>query len=389
MATEKVMTPGQIMAEARRQTGLAAQDDPALDPPLEVLCKALATESDLNDYGVQYWNQRLINIAMTRLRAHNWFTRHPEILDEQIKSPIVVLGMSRTGTTLLQRLIASDSRTYSAAWWEVRFPVPADDDVRGDKRIAVAKAEVAAILESAPWLASIHPWDAMGADEDIMLVDQTLYSTTTECTVYVPSYREWLRKQDMRPAYAYWKKLLQFLQWQKRQRGVTGERWVLKTPMHLGFVELITELFPDARFIQTHRDPLEFVPSYASMLYSLWQGVSNSANANEAGRIASLNLEQELNHCMAVRDTMPPEHFVDVFFKDTVSDPIGVVERVYKQFGIPMTAQARAEAEAYMARNPREKRPPHNYTIEQFGLTEADLKKRFAKYRARHLGLTS
>ena len=196
---------------------------------------------------------------------------------------------------------------------------------------------------------------------------------------------EWLRKQDLRPAYGFWYRMLQMLQWQKRRRGLAGERWVLKTPMHLGHVDHILELLPDATFVQTHRDPLTTIPSYASMIHGLWRGVSDEADPLEAARESSATLEHDLRRCLQVRDTLPQGKFIDVDFRDTVSDPIGVVERIYRQIGMPLTDLARAQIRAYLDTHPREGRPKHTYTLEQFGFTEEEVRRRFQEYRARHI----
>ena len=385
MNQEPSLDPADLLARARSATGLEEFDDPSPIEPLEVLTRALRGEARLNAGGRYYWSTRLLGILMTRLRGNQWFRRYPEILDERIGAPVVILGLTRTGTTLLHRLISSDSRFSSAAFWEARFPVPADDDLDGKKRIDVAKAEIDAMLAANPDLASVHPFDALGADEDILILDQTLLSNTAETLACVPSYYEWLRKQDLRPAYRFWYRMLQMLQWQKHRRGLTGERWVLKTPMHLGHVDHILELLPDATFVQTHRDPLATVPSYASMIQGLWRGVSDEADPLEAARESSATLEHDLRRCLQVRDTLPSDKFIDVDFHDTVSDPIRVVERIYGEIGIPLTERARAQISAYLATHPREGRPKHTYTLEQFGFTEQEVRRRFQEYRARHI----
>jgi len=385
VSTEPSLDPAELLARARGETGLEEFDDPSPIEPLEVLTRALCGEARLNAGGRYYWSMRLLGILTTRLRGREWFRKHPEILDEPIGAPVIILGLTRTGTTLLHRLIASDERFSSAAFWEGRFPVPTDDDLDGGKRIAAAKAEIDAMLAANPDLASIHPFDALGADEDILILDQTLLSNTAETLACVPSYYEWLRKQDLRPAYGFWYRMLQMLQWQKKQRGMTGERWVLKTPMHLGHVDRILELLPDATFVQTHRDPLTTIPSYASMIQGLWRGVSDESDSLEAARESSGTLEHDLKRCLQVRHSLPPGKFIDVDFRDTVSDPIGVVERIYREIGMPMTERARSQIGAYMKTHPREGRPTHSYTLEQFGFTEEEIRRRFQEYRARHI----
>jgi hypothetical protein len=386
MNGERLLDPHKLLAAARQETGLSQFDGPPIEEPLERLTRALNIEARLNEIGYHVWQARIQGTLVTRLRACEWFKRHPEILAEKLPPVIVILGLARTGTTLLHRLIAADRRVYSAAWWECRFPVPAPDDVSGTQRIAAAKAEVAAILEAQPGLAAIHPFDALGADEDIMLIDQTFLSTTAESLVCIPSYRSWIHAQDLRPAYRYLVSLLKFLQWQKKQRGeVGGERWALKTPMHLGYVDVIDELLPDATFVQTHRDPIVTIPSFASFVHELWQGGSVSADAHEAARQWSSTLEEHLNHCLAVRGRLPRERFIDVDFRDAVSRPLEVVDRIYRHIGLPMTAEARGRIESYMSSHPREGRPAHEYTLEQFGFTREELERRFRAYRRRHI----
>lgn len=384
MIADELLDPKKLIADARGETGLTLFDAPDIEEPLERLTRALRTEAKLNDIGVHSWKARIHNTLVARLRARDWFDKKPEILDEQLPPPIVILGLARTGTTLLHRLLQADPRIYAAAWWEVRFPVPAPDDVMGDQRIAAAKAEVAGILQAMPELASIHPWDAMGADEDIMLIDATLLSTTAESLACIPSYRDWIHSQDLRPAYAYLLRLLKFLQWQKKRRGQHAQYWSLKTPMHLGYVEVIAQQMPNAVFVQTHRDPIATIPSFASFVHMLWAMGSDSPDPLEGAREWSQTLEEHLNHCMDMRERLP-NRFIDVDFRDTVGDPVKVVERIYKEVGLPMTAETRAGINAYMATNPREGRPKHEYTLEEFGFTRAELERRFRRYREKHI----
>jgi hypothetical protein len=380
-----LLDPARLFAQAQAETGLTELDGPDVHEPLERLTHALRTEAALTSAGVQSWHARLLGILSTRLRACDWFRREPGILAERLPPAVVILGLGRTGSTLLQRLLAADPRFYSAAWWECRFPVPAPDDVPGARRIAAAQAEVAAILASNPDLAAIHPWDALGADEEILLLDQTLTSTTAESMAHVPSYRRWLREQDLRPAYRYLLQMLQFLQWQKRQRGVTAQRWVLKTPMHLGYVDVLMELWPQTRFVQTHRDPIATIPSFASMVRNLWKAGSDADQAQEAGRQWCETLAMHIEHCMAVRERAPEGTFVDVDYRDTVARPLEVVSRVEAAIGLSLTDAARARVAAYIEAHPRDARPPHRYGLEEFGFSRADLAARFRRYRERHI----
>lgn len=385
MTAEPTLDAQELIARARQITGLDRFDEPSPIEPLTALTQALQSEAELAPGGRYYWSERLLGILITRLRGCECIRRHPEILYERIQAPIIILGLTRTGTTLLQRLIASDERFYSAAYWEARFPVPEADDLSGDRRMSAAKAEIDAMLAANPDLMTVHPFDALDADEDILILDQTLLSRTAETLACVPSFYAWLRTQDLRPAYQYWYRTLQLLQWQKRRRGVSAQRWVLKTPMHLAFVDSILELLPDARFVQTHRDPLATIPSYASMVHELWLGVSATADPLEAAKQTSATLEHDLTRCLQVRATLPVDTFIDVDFRDTVTDPVGVIERIYAHVGLEMTDLAARQIRGYMHSHPREARPEHKYSLAEYGFTEQEIRRRFQAYREKHI----
>ena len=257
-----------IEAEAIEQTGLNDFGHWNFREPLSRLIAGLNQEANLSEMGQQIQHQRLVGILVTRLKLEDYCQRYPEILEEDIKEPVVIVGLPRTGTTLLQRLLAADPRFYSAAWWETRFPVPMESNPREThKRISVAKAEVEGMLMAIPELASIHPMSATEADEEISLLEQSFFSTSPESAANLGEFGKWLAQQDQTEGYEYLKVLLQFLQWQKKQRGESRNRWVLKSPHHLHFMEVLFKVFPDARVVQTHRDPLQTIPSLCSFVH--------------------------------------------------------------------------------------------------------------------------
>jgi hypothetical protein len=373
-----------IVADARAAAGLTDFGDESFRVPMGVLLRALDGEARLTPAGRAVQRQRIVDLLVNRLRAEASLARHPEIRDEAIRAPIVIVGLPRTGTTLLHRTIASDPRLYAARWYECRHPAPLEDTAGDDPRIARAEAEVRAMLEAVPALASMHPLEATAPDEEILLLEHSFYSTTPEASANVPSYGEWLGRQDQRPAYRYLRRLLQLIQWQKRRAGIRAQRWVLKTPHHLGFADLLLDEFPDALVVQTHRDPLESIPSLASMIHALWSLAAEHVDAKEIGRQWNAKMAHALAHSLAVRDRYP-DRFVDVWFRDAVQDPVGQAHRIYAAAGLPMTAEAEAAMRRFVATNPREGRPPHLYTLEEFGLTRAGIERDFAAYRARFI----
>jgi len=384
---ELVLDAGQLLDAAREETGLADFGDDTFLEPMRRLVDALDREAGLNALGRRTLAGRVHNILVTRLRAEDWFCRHPEILEEEIRAPLAIVGLPRTGTTMMHRTIASDHRMYAPLWYEVRYPVPLPGtDFRGtDPRVAIAEAEVAAMLEASPGLAAIHPMDARGPDEEIMLLEQSFFSTVPESLAHIPAFGQWLAGQDQRPGYRYLKRLLQFLQWQKKRFGQQAERWVLKTPHHLHNPEVLFETFPDVSVLQTHRDPLAIIPSYASMMDSLIAPYAESAPRTAIARHWCDKWARGMRTTMRFRDAGHDERFLDVWFEDTVRDPLAEIARLYAFVGMELTARARTEMERWREMNRREARPGHEYSLEDYGFSAEGLARDFKEYRERYI----
>jgi hypothetical protein len=316
--------PDTLIEEARAVDGLSDFGDPGPIEPLQKLLFSLEQEAQLNDIGSAVLRQRVVDVLATRLRVEEWLRRHPEIRDEQIQQPLVIVGLPRTGTTMLHRTIAADHRMCAPLWYETRFPSPALDwDPGGiDQRVTEGKAEMQAMLDANPDLLAVHPMDAMGPDEDIMLLEQSFYSFTMQSFAYLPSFDAWLEAQDHTPGYEYLKLLLQFLQWQKKQSGQPARRWTIKAPHHLHYMDLVFKVFPDAKVVQSHRDPVDTIPSLASMIFEIWQIYSDVADREEVGRQWARKFARGMNHTMDVRQQLGEERFLDLWFRDTVSQPL-------------------------------------------------------------------
>jgi len=376
-----------ILRDARQQAGLENLGDESFLVPMGKLLWSLEHEARLTPLGRLIQRQRIVDILVNRLRVQDHLERHPEILEERIVEPLFIVGLPRTGTTMLHRTIAADSRMFAPAWYEVRNPAPFPGwDYRSkDPRITEAEEQVAAMLEGSPELAAIHPMDAEGPDEDIMLLEHSFYSTVPESAVNVPSYGRWLEQQDQTAAYEYLKLLLQFLQWQKKRVGQRGERWVLKAPHHLHFMDLVFKVFPDARVVQTHRDPLQTLPSLASMMHACWVLASDEVDPHEVGRQWARLFANGMSHTMRVREQLGDERFLDLWFEDTVRRPLEEIEKVYAFIGMDLTPEAKTAMERWQEYNRRDARPPHEYTLEQFGYSEEGLCEQFADYRERYI----
>jgi hypothetical protein len=375
-----------IVAEARRRTGLHELGDPAFREPLEVLLRSLRDEARLNAVGVAMQFERNVGLLVNRLRTEEAYRRHPEIEAIRIERPLVIVGLARTGTTMLHRMMASDPRWLALLWYESRNPAPFPDSegVAVDPRITDAEAEVAAMLAGSPDLIAAHPMDAHAPDEEIMLVEHAFTSWNPEAFCRVPSYSAHLDTIDLAPGYRYLLRLLKFLQWQKQRRGETATRWVLKAPYHLGSIDALFAVLPDARIAMTHRDPVQTVPSFASMIRSLYVLGSDSVDPLEIAAHWSQRWARALERAIASR-AKREEAFLDVHYGELVADPMAQVARIYAHAGLELTGDARARMQKWAVENERDRRPVHAYTLEEFGYTKEGLRRDFAAYYERFL----
>ena len=372
-----------IVREAQqRASGLSNFGDSSWEEPARRLLESLQTEARLHEVGRATMRERVVQMLENRLRAEEHFARHPEIANEEIVRPLAIVGLARTGTTMLHRTIASDPRIFALLWWESRAPAPLLGSFEGsDPRILSAEAEIAAMIEAVPELMASHPFDAHSPDEEIMLMEHSFYSTNTEAFAHVPSYSEWLDAQDQTPGYEYLKRLLQLLQWHKKKQGSQGKRWVLKTPHHLGFMEHLFATFPDMRVIQTHRDPVETIPSFASLCHNV--RLTNSDHVDPLVSAAEWGgrMQRALPRCMEFREGHP-DRFIDIWYEDLLDEPLPQIRRIYDFANLEFTQDAEAAMNRWQIDNQRDKRPSHTYNAEDFGLTEDAIRRNFARYRS-------
>ncbi len=380
-----------LLAEARERAGQSEFGDESFREPLRVLLRSLEAEARLTPAGRAGQRTRIVGLLAARLQTQAWLAHHPEVEDERVDVRFVVVGFPRTGTTLLQRILARDPRASSLAWWECRHPAPfpgwtvADAKRVRDPRIAHAEAQVAAMLAGNPALAAVHPLDALAPDEDLMLLEHSFQSSTPAGSMNVPTYLRWHLGQDGRASYRDHARFLRFLQWQKRMRGEPIGGFVLKAPHHMIHLDRIFEHHPNATIVQTHRDPLDTLPSLASMSLELRRLTSDAVDPRECADYALTTARCRLERLEQVRRAMPEKRFVDVWFGDVVRDPLAVVEAIYDRVGLDLPPDVRAVMSRFIVENGRDQRPPHGYTLEQFGLDPESIRQEFATYREAHV----
>jgi hypothetical protein len=379
-----------LLAEARRRAGLWSFGDPTLPDRLRLLIDAVTTEARLHPLGRWMFRENQLRILVNRLRMEDDWARHPEIADVRLERPVFVVGLQRTGTTVLHRLLAVDpARRCLPSWEAVNIaPQPSRGNGRGgngrhgngkpDPRRGAARLAERALRYMAPDFFAIHPVEAEAPEEDVLLFEYAAWSTVPEAMMHVPSVSAWLERQDHGEAYRFYARVLRYLQWQR-----PGGTWVLKTPHHMEHLDALLEVFPDARVLQTHRDPTRVLASFCSMMSHSRGVFSDRVDPHEVGRHWFAKAVRMIERSTAVREADRRGRFCDVHYGRLVADPLGELRRVYEFLGVPLTPAAEDAMRGWLRDNPQHKHGRHRYSLEDFGLERAVVGRAFERYRAR------
>ena len=366
---------------ARRKTGLTDFGEEWFLEPLEVLVRSINEEARLTPLGTRIQRSRIVSALSTRLRVEHLLRKHPEIRDIHLGKIIVIAGLQRTATTTLHRLIAADPRVRALRSWEALNPVPLPGETKGDhrRRRRHAKTAARAIGYLAPDFMAIHPIVPEAPEEDIFLLDLSFMSQTPEAVMHVPSYSRWLEDQDHTRCYEYMVTALRILHWQR-----PGDLWVLKTPHHMEYLDVILGIFPDVTIVQTHRDPKKSIPSFLSMVAHGRGILSDDVDPDEIGAHWMRKTIRLMEQSMAVRSAAGDGAFVDVSYYDLVADPLGELRRIYRAAGIDFTAEAEEAAMAVSRRDTKDRYGRHVYSPDSFGLDDKSIDEATGFYRQAH-----
>jgi hypothetical protein len=372
------LTSQSLMDASAKRTRLHDFGDEAFRTGLDVLTQSLEEEAALTFLGRVAARSRLTSLLEQRLRLQNARVLYE---GETVTKPVFVLGLPRTGTTVLYGMLAANPALRSPSSWEVArpFPAPADED---PERVKASQKDLDGFRRLAPGIDQIHPMGPHLPQECLAMQAPSFSSYEFVTTFPVPSYWEWLRQQDMAPAYAYERRFLQHLQ----SGGHRGEHWVLKTPCHLMWLDALLEVFPDALLVHTHRDPTTVLASVSSLMSTIRSAVSDRVDPVAIGREQLDAWTWGMQRVMAARDRLPSDRVVDVRYEDTVAHPVETVEKVYAHLGLDYTPAVAEGVRAYLAANPRDKHGTHTYTLQEFGLDQDEVEAAFATYNERFGG---
>lgn len=375
------MTVDDVIEAARAQTGHTDFGDPAILEGLDVLLRAYAEEAGYSERGSQIAHAELVTQMANRMKVEAWLKDHPELLQRPIEKPLFVFGLPRTGTTLLINLLGSAPERRSLLRWEAYDPVPRPrpEELHAGPRYQAMQDRTQMSLKFMSKIAAIHYEDADSPTECQFAMAPSFCAQVYEAQADIPSYRDWLlNKADYLPAFRYQKRLLQLLQ------AEAGGRWTLKNPWHPLWLPALTEVFPDAQLVMTHRDPADVLGSIGSLIEKVRRIYSNEVNLHRIGETFLETFRIMVDRQQTFRDQRGQGAILDVQYADVTKDPISEVERIYEHFGDTLTPAARAAMERYMAENPKGKHGTHEYSLEDYGLTRERVHAEFADYIERY-----
>jgi hypothetical protein len=370
-----------LMRRAQRRTGLHDWGDDSALKGLGELTKALNEQARLSQAGriAAYFN--LLDQLSVRLRLIDYRMRRAEVAEQAIRQPLFILGLPRTGTTILYELIAQDPAFRAPATWEVARPLPppTERSHRADRRIDGVERMLRVMEKLSPGFRAIHAIGARLPQECVYILASSFISEQFTYMYNIPDYRNWVLGQDMTAPYQWHAHFLQHL-----QVDFARERWVLKAPAHLASLQYLLTQYPDASIVWTHRRPLDAIASFSSLTQTLRSGFSSQVDPLETGAGEFRHFSTVMKLGMDRRNALDHGQFFDASFAAICADPIGVVHSIYRHFEWPLGNEAETRMRAYLKKRPRDLYGEHRYCASAFGLDAGLENQWYGEYLTRY-----
>jgi hypothetical protein len=363
-------TAAEMMHDATTQTGLTEFGNDSFREGLEILLTSLQDEARLHDHGQSFLRQRIVGYLSQRLQVEDWYRRHPEIDDVPIRSPLIGLGLPRTGSTALSMLLAQDPAVRYLRRWESSQPCPPPSTVQGvDPRIPPDKGEMVGTRYHVPA-------DTHGPMECHELMALDFKSHLFQSFAEIPSYSQWLvNEADLTSTYRYQRRVMKLLQWGEPERP-----WRLKCPSHVLWLDALNAVFPDARFVMTHRDPTDVILSVADLYADIIESFSTQIDRTYIGQLNVEHWSLGMERALHFRASCAEDRFYDIDFRAMQDDPIGEVTGLYAWLGVPVGPEFKARMQSWWTHAATEREPSTHADPVQFGIDFDELRPRFARY---------
>ncbi len=373
--------PQHLLAAAVEKAGVDDYGPDYFREALKVLCRSAEEDLDLNALGRRNLYYQLLDHLIQRLRFVDLWKRHPEILDEDIRQPIFIIGLPRSGTTFLHQLLAQDEAMRVTPFWEELNPLPDHDAAirppEDEPLIERARKNIAGLRQHAPGLLEMHQLAVDEPEEEIYLLGPAFASMAYEWVYILPQYAAWYAQQDHTEGYQFFRKILQTLQW---MRG--GGRWLLKAPQHMEQLRPLMTVFPDGIFVETLRDPVTAATSNANLSCYGQRIRTNRPSPHAAGKSCMFIIERLVTKLLADHPDNDPR-FVEIHFKSLMADPIVAARRVYAASGKKLDAASEFKMRAYVQNNNAKHKGSQEYRPEDFAIDVPTLRKKISGYYQR------
>lgn len=371
----------ELIDTARSRAGLEDFGGDTFRLGLDRIVDGLEHEAHLTDLGVAITPEILLSYLTNRLEIIDWHTRHPEISRGDVRPPVVMIGQGRTGTTILHDLLGQDPANRLPLTWEVDRPCPPPETAtyETDPRIAEVDATIEAGMQAHPEFRLMHPSGARLGQECIRMTGGEFASLIFLSQYRLPAYLAWLTNEaDLAPAYRWHRRFLQLLQW---RHG--GERWVLKSGAHLWALPALVAEYPDALFIQTHRDPLRIIPSLSSLFATVRRTFSDEVSLDAVAAEWASPILDALDRSVDARKSglIPADRVLDVQYAAFLADPIGTIRSIYELWDAELPADVETRMRAFLADNAQDKHGVHRYSLADTGLDPGPLLEQSRRYR--------
>jgi hypothetical protein len=375
------LTPKSIVAAAAKGAGSDDFGSDSFREPLEVFLGACETEAELTTFGRILITKMLAGALTNRIELHRWSLDHPEVKEERIDSPWVIVGLPRTGTSVLSMLLGLDPMARPLLQWEAAHPIPPPtlEESDQDPRIAKTAKELDGLMKLNPPLKVMHPFGATLAQECVTLFMYDVRTLALETQAHVPTYARWLEQADMAPAYAQHRLALQTL-----QSRLPTERWILKTPNHLWHLEALLATYPDARIIWTHRDPGPVVTSLASLANAGQRPLTSRSDPRPTAEEWKRKCAFVLGSAVAFDQRSEEGWCHHVHYDRLMADPVATVRTLYRSVGDEVSDLHARRMESFLEHRPKDAFGRHAYNPADFGWTYPDLAEEFGDYTRRY-----